>query len=62
MEKQKVEEAKVPSCNSRWSQEDGSEVKVCFTQKVLERENRFKKDKSQSQSHTSGIIFKLCYK
>ncbi|KAL1823223.1 hypothetical protein ACET3Z_010001 [Daucus carota] len=26
MEKQKVEEAKVPSCNSRWSQEDGSEV------------------------------------
>ncbi|XP_009614831.1 membrane-associated progesterone-binding protein 4 isoform X2 [Nicotiana tabacum] len=26
MEKQKNEEAKLPSCNSRWSQEEGSEV------------------------------------
>ena len=26
MEKQKIEEAKLPSCNSRWSQEEGSEV------------------------------------
>ncbi|KAK2982560.1 hypothetical protein RJ640_028727, partial [Escallonia rubra] len=26
LEKQKVEEAKLPSCNSRWSQEEGSEV------------------------------------
>uniref|UniRef100_A0A5B7BKU3 Cytochrome b5 heme-binding domain-containing protein n=1 Tax=Davidia involucrata TaxID=16924 RepID=A0A5B7BKU3_DAVIN len=26
MEKQKKEEAKLPSCNSRWSQEEGSEV------------------------------------
>nr|XP_043606777.1 membrane-associated progesterone-binding protein 4 isoform X2 [Erigeron canadensis] len=26
MEKQKIEEAKVPGCNSRWSQDEGSEV------------------------------------
>lgn len=26
LEKQKIEEEKVPSCNSRWSQDDGSEV------------------------------------
>lgn len=26
LEKQKNEEAKVPSCNSRWSQDEGSEV------------------------------------
>jgi predicted heme/steroid binding protein len=26
MERQKIEEAKQPSCNSKWSQEDGSEV------------------------------------
>ncbi|PSS01298.1 Membrane-associated progesterone-binding protein [Actinidia chinensis var. chinensis] len=26
MEKQKIEEAKLPSCNSKWSQEEGSEV------------------------------------
>lgn len=45
MEKQKVEEAKVPNCNSRWNQEDGSEVKVCFTQKVLESHSRYNKMK-----------------
>lgn len=27
MEKQKNEEAKLPTCNSRWSQEEGSEVR-----------------------------------
>lgn len=26
LEKQKIEEAKQPSCNSRWSQDDGGEV------------------------------------
>ncbi|XP_062158955.1 membrane-associated progesterone-binding protein 4 [Alnus glutinosa] len=26
LEKQKIEEAKLPSCNSRWSQDDGGEV------------------------------------
>lgn len=26
LEKQKIEEAKVPSCNSRWGQNEGSEV------------------------------------
>ncbi|CAA2961786.1 membrane-associated progesterone-binding 4 [Olea europaea subsp. europaea] len=26
LEKQKIEEAQVPSCNSRWSQDEGSEV------------------------------------
>ena len=25
-EKQKIEEAKIPSCNSKWSQEEGGEV------------------------------------
>lgn len=31
MEKQKNEEAKLPSCNSRWSQEEGSEVQLFTT-------------------------------
>lgn len=26
LEKQKIEEAKLPSCNSRWSQDEGGEV------------------------------------
>ena len=30
LEKQKDEEAKVPSCNSRWSQDEGSEVSFAF--------------------------------
>ncbi|GKD13878.1 hypothetical protein Tco_1198285, partial [Tanacetum coccineum] len=29
MEKQKQEEAKVPGCNSKWSQNEGSEVRPC---------------------------------
>lgn len=28
LEKQKKEEAKIPNCNSRWSQEEGSEVRI----------------------------------
>lgn len=58
MEKQKVEEAKVPSCNSRWSQEDGSEVwcengyprlvqrplEIALTGKMSKRCACFKKD------------------
>lgn len=31
-EKQKIEEAKIPSCNSKWSQEEGGEVlPACLT-------------------------------
>ncbi|EXC27493.1 hypothetical protein L484_004564 [Morus notabilis] len=30
LEKQKKEEAKQPSCNSRWSQNEGGEVYVCI--------------------------------
>lgn len=26
LEKQKIEEAKIPSCNSRWSEQDGGKV------------------------------------
>ncbi len=33
LEKQKKEEAKQPSCNSRWSQEDGGEVYIFMTWK-----------------------------
>lgn len=28
LEKQKIEEAKQPNCNSRWSQDDGGEVRI----------------------------------
>jgi len=31
LEKQKIEEAKLPSCNSRWSQDDGGEVYLFMT-------------------------------
>lgn len=35
LEKQKQEEAKLPSCNSRWSQDEGGEVqKVCCHQLI----------------------------
>lgn len=30
LEKQKNEEAKIPSCNSKWSQQEGGEVRVTF--------------------------------
>lgn len=30
LEKQKIEEAKIPSCNSRWSEQDGGKVVFLF--------------------------------
>lgn len=35
LEKQKAEEAKQPSCNSRWSQDEGGEVQVSKTSKCF---------------------------
>jgi hypothetical protein len=31
LEKQKSEEAKIPSCNSKWSEEEGREVSILCT-------------------------------
>ncbi|XP_031105566.1 membrane-associated progesterone-binding protein 4 [Ipomoea triloba] len=63
LEKQKNEEAKIPSCNSRWSQDEGSEVwcddgyprlvqrpvEIAITGKMSKRCACFKKDELDQQ-------------
>lgn len=55
MEKQKKEEEKVPGCNSKWSQDEGSEVCLCLLSVVCLDKWYLKKNKKMM------LIMFLCF-
>lgn len=55
LEKQKNEEAKQPSCNSRWSQDEGGEVCLPDVESIMGTKQ------SLCFSQSSYNVFSLCF-